>query len=114
MPPASATSSGNWPRPWRARDRNSVVVVGSAAGRRRLSTLATLRLRLGERLAGQHAFTGGRVIYERRDDGRDLHQVAPLDAIVDVHVGVMRARLVLDRVLDELEAWKSHGVEAEV
>ena len=48
---------------------------------------------------------------ERRDDDGVAHHVVGLNALVDVHVRVVRARVVLDRILDELKPRQSDGVE---
>ena len=62
-------------------------------------------------LARKQVGPGRGVVDERRDDGRHLPEVGRLDAIVDVHVRVVRPRVVLDRILDELKAGQSHGIE---
>src|SRR5260221_13398283 len=76
----------------------------------RAATL-TRWLRLRKRFAREHLIPHGGVVHKRRDDGRGLHQVAQLNAIVHIHVGVMRASGVLHRVLNELKAGEPHGVE---
>ena len=48
---------------------------------------------------------------EARDDDGRLHQVLALEPLVGVQVRVVRARLVLDLVLDELEPGQADGVE---
>src|SRR5262245_11012362 len=65
---------------------------------------STRRRGLRKRLARQHLIAVGREVHERGDDDGVLAHVLVLDALVDVHVRVVRARAVLDRILDELEA----------
>ena len=54
------------------------------------------------------------LIHERRDDDRVAHHVVRLDPLVDVHVRVVRPRVVLDRILDELKARQPDRVERQV
>ena len=65
----------------------------------------------GHGLARQHLRPHGRVPGEAGDDHGRLHQVVALEALVGVEVGVVRAGLVLDLVLDELEARQADPVE---
>src|SRR5207249_2942021 len=65
-------------------------------------------------LAGEHRVPRGRVIDERGHDDRGLHHVLALDPVVQVHVRVVAARLVVGLVLDELEAGQAHRVEGEM
>ena len=67
--------------------------------------------RLRQWLPWQQTVAIRRVISERGDDHRVLHQIFSLEPIVDVHVGVMRNRVVLDLILHELETWQANVVE---
>src|SRR5262245_38922847 len=69
---------------------------------------------LRQRLAWEEIFTHGSVVNNRGDDGGGLHEVAGFCVVVNVHLGVMGASCVIERVLDELEARKSNGVEREM
>ena len=66
--------------------------------------------RLGKRFAGEHFVAVGGEVDEAGDDDGHLLHVGFLDAFVDVHVGVVRARVVVHRILDELEAGEADGV----
>src|SRR5258707_15473379 len=55
-----------------------------------------------------------RHIHKRRDDHRHLLQVFRLQAVIDVHVGVVRARVVFDWILYELEPRDAGSVEREM
>ena len=69
---------------------------------------------LPARLARQALVEHGRVVGEdRRDDGH-LHDVGRGHAIVEVHVGVMGAGVVLQAVLHELEGGQAQIVEGDV
>src|SRR6266576_3758503 len=68
-------------------------------------------LRLGKRFTREQLVSCRRVIHERSNNGRGLHQVARLNAIVHIHIGMMRASGVFHRILNELEARESDGVE---
>src|SRR5580692_12925930 len=57
-----------------------------------------------------HFVAVGGQVDEARDDDRHLLHVWFLNALVDVHVGVMRARVVVHGILDELEAREPDGV----
>src|SRR5882762_6639281 len=70
--------------------------------------------RLRERLAREHfVAVGGHVDEGSDDDGHLLH-VGLLDALVDIHVGVMRTGVVVHGVLNELETGKADGVVGKV
>ena len=97
-----------------ARSATSLTPRRRTSGSRLTSRRGVFRLRFRQRLARQHLGAIGRVVDKRSDDGRRLHQVAGLDAVVDVHIGVVRARVVVHRVLNELEAGQAHGVERKV
>src|SRR6266446_3914095 len=68
-------------------------------------------LRFRKRFAREQLVSRRGVVHERSHNGRGLHQVARLNTIVHIHVGMMRASGVLHRVLNELEARESHGIE---
>src|SRR5690606_3417800 len=65
-------------------------------------------------LARQQPVALGRLPGERRQHGRVPLHALRLDPLVHVHVGVMGAGAVLDRVLDELEAGQSYIVKRQV
>lgn len=67
-----------------------------------------------ERLAREHLVAHGCVVDEDGFDGGGLLQVGGLQAFVDILVGVVGARFVVERVLDELEARDADRVEGEV
>jgi len=70
--------------------------------------------RVGKRLAGQHFLAHGRLIDEGgHDDGR-LHKVLGQEMVIDVHVRVMNAGRIVERVLDELEGREADIVERAV
>src|SRR3954451_20703495 len=79
----------------------------SGPGRHRLR-------RPGQRLARQLLVAHRGVVGEHRGDRRLLHQVVALHAIVDVHVRVVRPRVVLEAILHELESRQADGVERRV
>jgi len=64
-----------------------------------------------EGLARQHLVSHGCVVDEDGFYRRGLLEVAGLEALVDVLVGVVGAGFVVERVLDELEAGDSYRVE---
>src|SRR4051794_15462815 len=70
-----------------------------------------LRLGMGQRFARQHLVAHRSVVYEDRLDGSRLREIVWLQAFVQIHVGVMRARSVIQRVLNELEARNPDGVK---
>lgn len=57
--------------------------------------------------ARHHFRTIRRVVHKPRHDGRRLHQVTRLHAIMDGHVRVMCARLILHRILHKAETRQS-------
>src|ERR1035437_7620620 len=69
------------------------------------------RLRSRQRFARQLLRPHRRQVHHRRFNRRHLQHVRRLYAVVRVHVGVVRARLVIHHVLDELEARQAHAVE---
>ena len=54
------------------------------------------------------------MIYERRHDHRRLHQIAFERVIVHIHVGVVRAREIIDRILNELKTGQPHRIERQM
>jgi hypothetical protein len=64
-----------------------------------------------QRLARQPLVAVRRVVDEGRDDHGVLAHILFLDPFVRVHVRVVRARVVLDVVLDELEARQADSIE---
>ena len=67
-----------------------------------------------ERFARDHLIAHGGVVDEDGFDRGDLLQVAGLQVLVGVHVGVVRAGFVVGVVLNELEAGDADGVEGEM
>src|SRR5437667_5403370 len=67
--------------------------------------------RLLDRLARQHLVAHGCVINETGDDDRRLFQVVRQQAVINVHVGMMSARFILNRVLNKLESRNANCVE---
>src|SRR5580704_14986489 len=113
-PPETATPmrapGGNiWWRAINAAIRSSISSETSLICR-----LAFFGQRLGHRDAGHHLLAHGGVINKGRHDGRGLHHIAWLHAIVHIHIGVMRPRVVLHRILHETEAGESDIVERRV
>src|SRR5688572_20946681 len=112
-----ATASRQKTRRARSACRNPGNVEGGFYFRLRQTGLhyllrpAAAALRLRQRLARQLLVAVGRVIHEGRDDDGVLLHVGGLDALVDVHVRVVRPAVVLDRILDELEAREPYRVE---
>ena len=69
------------------------------------------RRRLWRRHSRQLFVAHRRVIDEGRDDHGGLLQIGCLNRLEYVHVRVMRARFVVDRVLDELERRQADMIE---
>ena len=65
----------------------------------------------GQWLSRQKLVRVCRLIRKRRDDYRHLLQIRFLNAFVEVHVVVVRARFVLDGVLNELKSGQADLVE---
>src|SRR5207245_309537 len=65
-------------------------------------------LRLRQRLARKHFVAVGGHVDERGDDDGHLLHVGFLDAFVNVHVGMMGARIVVQGILDELKAGQAN------
>src|SRR6059058_1334059 len=79
-----------------------------------LSGLRARRLRLGQGLARDHfVAVGGQVDEASDDDGHLLH-VRLLNALVDVHVGMVSARVVVQRILDKLKTGQADRIEGQV
>src|SRR5262245_61301631 len=68
----------------------------------------------GQGFARQLVVTHGCVIDKGRYDRCSLLHILFLDAVIDVHVGVMCAASVLNGILNELEAWNPDCVEREM
>src|SRR5258706_10297483 len=73
--------------------------------------LRFLRQRLLNRLARQHLVAHGCVVDKAGDDYADLFQIVGLQAIIHIHIRVVGARLILDRILNELESRNADGIE---
>src|ERR1051326_6876523 len=100
-------------RTWRLR------TIGCGRVRHRRRALLFFRGRrwrqlFFDRLAREHLVALRRHVHKRRHDYRHLLKVFRLEAIVDVHVGVVGARVVLDGVLYELEAGNTYRIERKV
>ena len=67
-----------------------------------------------QRLARQHLVALRRVVEEDRFHGRNLLQVGGLQPLHHVLIRVVRAALVVQRVLDELESRNAYCIEAQV
>src|SRR5258707_15507694 len=83
---------------------------------RRLELLLLFLLRLpGQRrlegLARQHLVAHRSLVHKAGDDNGCLLQIVGLKAVIDVHVGVVGTRLVLNWILDELESRNPNRVE---
>src|SRR5438128_1430959 len=76
------------------------------AGHHVLQRILMLLLQLGmrQRLPRQHLVTRGSVVDEDRFNHGRLRQIVRLQAFVGILVGVVRARGVVELILDELEA----------
>ncbi len=61
-----------------------------------------------------YVLAGGGVVDEPCFNSRSLHDIAGLDAIVKIHVGVMGARGVLHGILHESETGQTDPQEAGV
>src|ERR1700733_7936190 len=86
------------------------------AGKNAFERLATflLRHRIGQRLARQHLIALRSVVDKDRFNCGDLFQVFGLQPLKYVLVGMVRAALVVEFVLDELKSGNSDSVKAEV
>src|ERR1700691_5453868 len=71
--------------------------------------LLVAQLGMRERFARDHFVAHGGVVDENGLDGGDLLQVSGNEMFVRVHVGVVRAGLVVGVVLNELEARDADG-----
>ena len=69
---------------------------------------------IGQRLAGNHLVALSCVVYEDRFDGCDLFQVGWLETLHYILVGVMVAALIIQIILNELEARNSNRIETQV
>ncbi len=79
-----------------------------------LKRARALGARLRKRLARNHFVAVRGQVHERSDNHRHLLHVRFLDALVHVHHGVVCARVVIQRILDESKARQAHGVEGEM
>src|SRR5437867_556356 len=79
-----------------------------------LSRLGARGLRFGQGLARDHFVAVGSHIDKGCDDHGHLLHVRLLNAFIDVHVRVVGARVVVQRILDELKAGEAHSIEGEV
>jgi len=73
-----------------------------------------LGLRFGQGLSWQHFWTIGGMKDERGHNGRGLHQIARLDALINIHVRVMRSSFVFHGVLNELKTRQPDRVEGKM
>src|SRR5262245_55484876 len=126
IPPSSQTRTGssgshgpsidspNTPRRASARSRCAPGLNGTAGSGKSvlLSRPSALpgRRRFWQRLPWQFVVAIGGVVRERGDDHGVAHHVLRLNPLVDVLVRVVRARVVLDLVLNELKARKSNRI----
>ena len=51
------------------------------------------------------------VVDENRFDYRRLRQVLGLESLIDIHIGMVRPRFIVQRILDELERGNTDGIE---
>src|SRR4051812_31600526 len=70
-----------------------------------------VELWMREWLAWQHLVAHRGIEDEDGFHGRGLGQVFLLQALVRIHIGVVRTAAVIKRVLDELESRYAHGVK---
>src|SRR5215472_2156065 len=84
----------------------SLITRRGAPGGARL-----LRLRLRKWSPGKHLFAIGRMIDKRGHDGRRLREISTLNTVIHVHIGVMRPRPVLQRILNERKSGNTDSVE---
>src|SRR5580693_5857183 len=73
--------------------------------------LRFFRQRTLDWLTGQHLVAHRSLVDEAGYDDRNLFQIVGLQAVIDIHIGMVSARLVLYRILDELEPRNADGVE---
>src|SRR5580693_4181345 len=89
------------------------LILGFGSGHyvfKRLDALG-FELGMGERLAREHLIAHRGVVDERSFDERGLSEVFGLQSFEGVHIRMMCARAVVERVLDELESGEADGVE---
>src|SRR5271154_7594678 len=65
-------------------------------------------------LARQHLVAHGGVVDESRDNYGGLLQVFWLQPVIHVHVRVVCAGFVIERILNELESWDADGIKRQV
>jgi hypothetical protein len=95
-------------------ETGALVLGGFYAGHDALERRELLFFQFGmrQRLARQHLFAHGGVVDEGSFDGGGLSEIFGLQGLISVHVGVMRAGAVVERILDELKAGNADGVES--
>src|SRR5690349_6716903 len=69
-------------------------------------------LGLWQRFTRYHSIAHGCIIYKSSHNGSGLFQIIQLQMIISVHVGVMRARSIIKRVLDKLETRNTYYIES--
>src|SRR5512133_1287564 len=100
--PNAGTASGSS----RRYSDAAATVASRTKGASRIRLLAAAApgcARFRHRLARQQVGARRRVVHEPRQDGGRLLEVVGLQPVERVHVGMVAARAVLERVLDELE-----------
>src|SRR5438445_6532452 len=71
-------------------------------------------LRFGQGLARDHFVAVGGQVDERSDDHGHLLHVRLLNALVDIHVGMVSARVVVQRILNKLKTGQADCIERKV
>src|SRR4029077_1774988 len=91
----------------------SASVLGFRAGHYVFEWLLTLWLEFGmrQRLTREHLVAHGRVVNKSCFHERGLSEILGLQALVGVHVRMMRARAVIERILDELKTGQNDAAE---
>jgi hypothetical protein len=87
------------------------AAAGATRGRACAASLAGVAR---QRLARQHLVAHGGVVHEAGHDDRRLFQIVGRRFLVDIQVGMVHARAVVERILDELESRQPDRVEVEV
>src|SRR5262245_44074266 len=100
----------------RADPTNDAAAMPATRSSRLVISLSTTfalarRGRRRKRLSREQLIAVGGIVGKRRNHDRILNHVFRLDAFVHIHAGVMCARIVLNGILDELEARQSDGIE---
>jgi hypothetical protein len=73
-----------------------------------------VQLRTRQWLAWQHLVSHGRVIDKNRFNHRRLPEVARLQPLISVHVGMRAARIVIQRILNKLKTRNPDRIEGQV